>query len=48
VGDFDLFEAGGGEERFDVGLLAESEFENEAPARDERGMSGGDEAAIDF
>jgi len=48
VGDFDVLEAGGGEKRFDVGLLAEAEFEDEIAAGDEGSMSGRDEAAVDF
>jgi hypothetical protein len=46
--EFDLVEAGCGEERFDVGLLAEAEFEDEVSAGNKGGVSGGDEPAIDF
>jgi hypothetical protein len=48
VSEFDVLKAGGAEERFDVWLLAESEFEGEIAARDERGVRGGEEEAINF
>ena len=45
--EFNVVEAGAVEEGFDVGLLAETEFEDEVAAGDEGAMGGGNEAAVD-